>query len=106
MLEKRLIFQVKRVIEKETELLLAEDKRFIAEKNKSRLDMLKDVQSELIAIDQNYLNATNQTAQADLSAVDEKYKDLKTKIETLLQSAIDPAYFEGIHNNDSKKEQC
>lgn len=76
--------------EKETELLLAEDKRFIAEKNKSRLDMLKDVQSELIAIDQNYLNATNQTAQAELSAVDEKYKDLKTKIETLLQSAIDP----------------
>ncbi|RXS99033.1 transglycosylase SLT domain-containing protein [Acinetobacter junii] len=76
--------------EKEMELLLAEDKRFMAEKNKSRLEMLKDVQTELISLDQNYLKANGQVAQAELDAIDEKYKELKTKIETLLQSSIDP----------------
>lgn len=76
--------------EKEMELLLAEDKRFMAEKNKSRLEMLKDVQTELISLDQNYLKANGQEAQAELDAIDEKYKDLKSKIETLLQSSVDP----------------
>lgn len=76
--------------EKEMELLLAEDKRFMAEKNKSRLEMLKDVQTELINLDQNYLKANGQEAQAELDAIDEKYKELKSKIETLLQSSVDP----------------
>ncbi|MFN4316550.1 transglycosylase SLT domain-containing protein [Acinetobacter parvus] len=76
--------------EKEMELLLAEDKRFITEKNKPRLDMLKDVENELKNVEQSYLKATGQDVQADLAAVDEKYKDLKAKIETLLQITIDP----------------
>ena len=76
--------------EKEMELLLAEDKRFITEKNKPRIDMLKDVENELKNVEQSYLKATGQDVQADLAAVDEKYKDLKAKIETLLQITIDP----------------
>ena len=76
--------------EKETELLLKEDQRYNTEKNKPRLDMLKDVQNAMVGLDQNYLQANNQSLQAELNAIDEKYKDLKTKIETLLQSTDDP----------------
>lgn len=76
--------------EKELELLLAEDKRFIADKNKERLELLKEVQNELLTLDQNYLKANGQEAQAELNAIDAKYKDLKIKIETLLQSTVDP----------------
>ena len=77
--------------EKEMELLLAEDKRFIADKNKERLELLKEVQNELLTLDQNYLKANGQEAQAELEAIDAKYKDLKDKIETLLQTATTPA---------------
>ncbi len=77
--------------EKELELLLAEDKRFIADKNKERLELLKEVQNELLTLDQNYLKANGQEAQAELEAIDAKYKDLKDKIETLLQTATTPA---------------